>query len=506
MGFLTEMENESRRAVVSEEALDDLMLTDFMHEVFSRHTAGQPFTWKNYLTVSEQDIIYRRDVLRELAVNPELIEKMQALCACIQMVSRFKDLHMEGEYGPEAFREFGIMQEAYIQISSMQEALQKAIDDKRVVSQGLVRLCGVLQDKLRENFSPNFTAEWAKRTSGLERMGSVCVEFHLDDELHIHSASILAIHKQKYGRGGLLQFKRDMVHPEHPWELAGLKDMETPTEELLEGELKFNQRRFYQILSRMTLELDGLYQDLIFYLGAMEYCARMTQAGVSLCLPQILPMEHRGFRAVGMVNPVLALLKKTGKPVPNDVDFAEGGEIFLLTGINQGGKTTFLRTVGAVQLLFQLGWPVPASQTAISPVDKIVTVFSHEENTALQHGKLGQELKTVRRGMEEATPQSLLLCNEPITGTSPMENLYLSRVVLSACKVNGYKGIWVTHLYDLASRAEAMNQELGGSRISSLVAKAVVHEDTVDASYHIERGEPAFTSYAREVMRKEAAL
>lgn len=49
----------------------------------------------------------------------------------------------------------------------------------------------------------------------------------------------------------------------------------------------------------MTLELDGLYQDLIFYLGAMEYCARMTQAGVSLCLPQILPMEHRGFPGCG---------------------------------------------------------------------------------------------------------------------------------------------------------------------------------------------------------------
>ena len=86
MGFLTEMENESRRAVVSEEALEDLMLGDFMHEVFSRHTAGQLFTWKNYLTVSEQDIIYRRDVLRELAANPELIEKMQALCACISLL------------------------------------------------------------------------------------------------------------------------------------------------------------------------------------------------------------------------------------------------------------------------------------------------------------------------------------------------------------------------------------------------------------------------------------
>ena len=112
----------------------------------------------------------------------------------------------------------------------------------------------------------------------------------------------------------------------------------------------------------------------------------------------------------------------------------------------------------------------------------------------------------MRRGMEEATPYSLLLCNEPITGTSPMENLYLSREVLCACKINGFKGIWVTHLYDLASRVDAMNEALPGSPLSSLTAEAIVHDGQADASYRISRGAPAFTSYAREVMRKETSI
>ena len=109
----------------------------------------------------------------------------------------------------------------------------------------------------------------------------------------------------------------------------------------------------------------------------------------------------------------------------------------------------------------------------------------------------------MRGGMEEATQYSLLLCNEPITGTSPMENLYLSRLVLSSCKVRSLRGIWVTHLYDLASRADAMNAEVPGSKITSMTARVLKNGDNVDATYRIEPGAPAFRSYAREVMMKE---
>lgn len=506
MGFLTELEEQPRRLEVTATALQDLLVVEFMDGMFAGHTAGLPFQWQRYLTVSSRDITYRREILKELAACPMLVEKMTVLCSCISEISRMKDARMSGEYGPEAFREFGMMREAYDQIQQMHEALKSQMDSGAVQSKGLIRLYEVLSEKLRENFCETFPEDWEKLTTGMERIGSMTLQFRLDEELHIQGASLEALNKGKYGKNSFLQRRKETLQEEKPWDMSALREMTTPAEELLEEELRFNQREFYQRMYRMTLDLDDLYQDLIFYLGALEYCARMAKASVTLCLPRILPVENKGFAARNMINPVLVVTNPSKTPVPNDVDFQKGGELFLLTGINQGGKTTFLRTVGTIQLLFQLGWPVPASEASISLVDKIVTVFSHEENTELQHGKLGQELKAMKQGMEEATPDSLLLCNEPITGTSPMENLYLSRMVLSACKVNGYKGIWVTHLYDLASRAGAMNEQLPGSRISSLTAKAVAHGATVDASYRIERGDPAFTSYAREVMRKETAL
>ena len=87
-----------------------------------------------------------------------------------------------------------------------------------------------------------------------------------------------------------------------------------------------------------------------------------------------------------------------------------------------------------------------------------------------------------------------------------MENLFLSREVLTACKLQGYKGIWVTHIYDLASGAEEMNCSLSGSTISSIIAVAATSGEQVNASYRIERGNPQFTSYAKEVLRKETGI
>jgi len=281
--------------------------------------------------------------------------------------------------------------------------------------------------------------------------------------------------------------------------------MKTPAEELVRVQLSNNQKQFTQALSRITNDLDDLYQDLSFYLGALLYLRQMKKTRTPVCYPEIRPASEKAFRVKNMYNPILTVFKRGGT-IPNDIEFKEGGEILVLTGINQGGKTTFLRSVGVTQALFQLGWPVACEEAAISPVDRIVTVFSHEENTNLQHGKLGQELKTIREGLDLATAASLLLCNEPITGTSPMENLFLSREVLSACKLQGFKGVWVTHIYDLASGAEEMNASLSGSTVSSIIAIAVGEGADVSASYRITRGAPQFTSYAKEVLHKETGV
>ncbi|MBQ5960136.1 MAG: hypothetical protein IJL53_05665 [Firmicutes bacterium] len=500
MSFLTE-KGEAGRMQISSQALQDLLLEGYMSDLFSPYITGKKFDWTKYLTVNPDDIRYRREVLKVLADNPDLIRKMTELTATLQLITQVKD-EQPGEYGAESFREFGILQEAFNRMSVMKQSLE-AVKAQGTLPEGLERLLTELTEKLSANYREDFEKQWNTRTTGIERIGSFSVRFNLDEEMHVTEVALASVNLPKYGKAKLFEHSRDSRMSDKITDLAPLKEMETPAEELMEAGLKNSQRILYRLLRRLTLDLDELYQDLVFYLGTLHFCSEMADHNIRLTFPEILPQAQKAFRAKDMINPVLVKLNPGRKPVPNDAVFRDGGEIFLLTGINQGGKTTYLRTVGTLQLLFQLGWPVPAADTAISPVDRIVTVFSHEENTELEHGKLGQELETMRGGMEEATEYSLLLCNEPITGTSPMENLYLSRLVLSSCKVRKLRGIWVTHLYDLASRADAMNDEVPGSRITSMTARIIKHGDSVDATYRIEPGAPAFRSYAREVMMKE---
>lgn len=234
----------------------------------------------------------------------------------------------------------------------MHEALKSQMDSGAVQSKGLIRLYEVLSEKLRENFCETFPEDWEKLTTGMERIGSMTLQFRLDEELHIQGASLEALNKGKYGKNSFLQRRKETLQEEKPWDMSALREMTTPAEELLEEELRFNQREFYQRMYRMTLDLDDLYQDLIFYLGALEYCARMAKASVTLCLPRILPVENKGFAARNMINPVLVVTNPSKTPVPNDVDFQKGGELFCSPGLIRAEKQHFCALWGPFNCCF----------------------------------------------------------------------------------------------------------------------------------------------------------
>ncbi|MCI8633567.1 MAG: hypothetical protein HFE64_08845 [Lachnospiraceae bacterium] len=508
MGFLTTTDTHKQASPlqITDQALTDLMLSEYLNRIFQGQHGDHTLAWTQFFTTDADDLLYRREVLQELAESPALVESISAVCKCLSQIHALQEMPVSDEFYAESIREFSVLQLAHSTMLSLSQELAKLSANGGIRSRGLQELARVIDGKISANFTADFESQWQTYASGLEQLGSFRIRFTLDPELHVCGAALTAIQKEKFVKSSFNSHTlKEMRQPEKPWELTSLKEMKTPTEELVRVQLSNNQKQFQQALQRITADLDDLYQDLLFYLGALRYMRQMKKTETSLCYPRILPVESKEFSAKTMINPVLTVFKHGGT-VPNDITFQPGGEILVLTGINQGGKTTFLRTVGVIQALFQLGWPVPATEAAISPVDRIVTVFSHEENTELQHGKLGQELKTIRAGLDLATPYSLLLCNEPITGTSPMENLFLSREVLTACKLQGYKGIWVTHIYDLASGAEEMNCSLSGSTISSIIAVAATSGEQVNASYRIERGNPQFTSYAKEVLRKETGI
>lgn len=508
MGFLTSLSDLSskERAFLSPSAAEDLMLSDYFTRLFDFGDSLKPLPWEELLTFSEEEIHYRRDILRELKAFPEIPDAMSEVCKCLSQMKAYAETPASDEFMAESMREFAVLRLAYTTMKNLRDQLSRRLSDGALSSAGLQRLLHLMDEKLRNNFAEDFLHAFDKHAGGLDEPGSLRIRFTLNGELQTEGAALTHIERELFARSGLgAHVEKQRRHELRPSDLQPLRAMRTPAETLLRSQLTANQRLFLRTISSLLSDLEDLHHDLRFYLGALRYIRQMEKTMTPLCYAKILPTPLSAFSCTELYNPILTVYQ-TKRAVPSDISFAENGELLILTGINQGGKTTFLRSVGVAQVFTQLGWPVAAKTASLSLADKVITVFSHEENTHLEHGKLGQELKAIREGLNLCTEKSLLLCNEPITGTSPMENLYLSKEVLASLKLLRAHGIWVTHIYDLASGADEMNASLPGSAIGSLIAVAEKTGSDVSPSFHVKRGAPQFISYAKEVLQKQASL
>jgi DNA mismatch repair ATPase MutS len=193
----------------------------------------------------------------------------------------------------------------------------------------------------------------------------------------------------------------------------------------------------------------------------------------------------------------------TAAIVPNDIAIGEKGRIAILTGPNQGGKTTYTQMVGLCQLLAQLGVWVPAAQARISPVDHIFTHFPVEEQLAKGTGRFGDEAQRLSQIFARSTRHSLILLNESLASTNPGESLYIAQDIVRILRRLGARAIFATHLHELAADVDALNASTDGdSHIVSLVAsrtEMAPGDDGPRRSYKIAPGPPLGRSYAREI-------
>jgi DNA mismatch repair protein MutS len=246
----------------------------------------------------------------------------------------------------------------------------------------------------------------------------------------------------------------------------------------------------------------------------VRFTQRLREAGFQLCQPAIISPAERRFVAEELYNQELVLRLQAGPPrsssstaptavVPNDCRFDEAGRIFLLTGPNRGGKTTFTRAVGQAQVLAQAGLMLPARAAELSPVDAIFTLFPAAEQGEVGMGRLDEEAARLASIFRSATEQSLVLLNEPLGSTSPHDAQRIARDLLSGLRMLGARAIFVTHLHDLAREAASLNQVVAGnSAIATLVA--VVDEaassNGVTRTYRVVPGLPDGNSHADDIV------
>jgi len=205
-------------------------------------------------------------------------------------------------------------------------------------------------------------------------------------------------------------------------------------------------------LSQSTDHILSFFQrlrwELGFYTGCLNLRTQLARRGRPISFPEPLAPGRAVLTARGLYDPCLAL-RMDGRIAGNDVA-AEDKALVMVTGANRGGKSTFLRSAGAAQLMMQCGMFVPAEHFRANVCRGVFTHFKREEDTTMKSGKLDEELSRMSSIIGEVTADSLVLFNESFASTNEREGSEIARQIVRALLESGVKVFYVTHLFDLA--------------------------------------------------------
>lgn len=329
-------------------------------------------------------------------------------------------------------------------------------------------------------------------------------------------------------RGEMIQRCRNTVSP-------NIKEMKSPFTNILELEefeglvlsmLQKKRKDTFQKLADFQNKHANLYEPLLLqfeeeiqvYLAVGDFVKDISRYGFSLAYPSVPTASAEKEQPVSnaFINPPenqqeepVFLLEKTydlalackylftpEKIISNNCYLLPKEHFFVITGPNQGGKTTFARSVGQAVYFHQMGFPVAGTKAVLPVFPVLLTHFPTEEDVESGTGKLREELTRLQPMLEpeeikEQSDGGFVILNELFTTATTYDAEIMGKRVLKAFIKKGFLGIYVTHLCELAKEPDGI-----------VSMTALVDTDEKTRTYHLVRSEAKGIAYAQTIAEK----
>ncbi|MCL4880389.1 MAG: DNA mismatch repair protein MutS [Anaerolineae bacterium] len=479
-----ELPQESR---LNEQALiQDLELTT----LFNAMSLGNEFLFevaKNAILWSLNNdldtILYRQNILKDCLRNPALIRHLYDIA--VETIEARKKHH----YGIFTHYPGAILREAVNMLQMFVGQLKK--------------LKMVAEENADKFESAGFTAFFAMLGRELADDYFTSIQNHLK-ELKFRGGVLISaeLGKGNEGTNYVLRKSQDKnqnwvkqaftprspvytvyIHPRDESGARALTDLENRGINLVANALA---QSCDHILSFFTM----LRTELAFYVGCLNLQEQLSQMGEPISFPTPVTSSERRHSLKGLYDICLTLTMRQ-RIVGNDVD-ADGKDLVMITGANQGGKSTFLRAVGLAQLMMQCGMFVPAESLCANICNGLFTHYKREEDTTMKSGKLDEELNRMSDIVDQLMPHAMVLFNESFASTNEREGSEIARQIINALIEKRIKVFYVTHLYDLAD--SFYNRKMENATFLRAERQADGRR-----TFKLVEGEPLQTSYGEDL-------
>jgi DNA mismatch repair ATPase MutS len=446
---------------------------------------------KVILTGVENDrdtIRYRQDILQDCLSLPSVVRDLYAIA--VQALEKQKKHYLSGFLSryPDS-------------------VLRESIDLMEDLLESLKSLSGIADSHADKFKSEGWTNFFAMLKRDLDNEYLIAVEHHLDHLKQRNKSLLLSAQLGKANKGSGYMLHQPPSHritwqewlkslfvdkaPEYgftldPRDVAGsqalgeIRDRGICDVAAALGQSAENVRSFFGMLRA----------ELAFYVGCINLREQLELKGKPFCLPLPVAAGKKRLSFCGLYD-ICLTLSINQRVVGNDVN-ADDRNLIIITGLNSGGKSTFLRSIGLAQLMMQCGMFVPAEAFSSSLCDGLFTHYKREEDTGMESGKFDEELSRMSEIVEHVKRHSMILFNESFAATNEREGSEIARQVITALLEKEVKVICVTHLYELANGFYERGND------NSLFLRAN-REDDGTKTFKLAEGKPLTTSFGEDL-------